>query len=97
MTIDFERAAFIQQLRGGKATADADFADAVYTAVTKFGLSLTDVRDVFGLSEGATERWMQRQNLPQPMMRGKILSWMADNLQLPLPPGEGLGEGIPDI
>jgi hypothetical protein len=57
--------------------ADGDFADAVYTAVTSFGLGEQEIRDAFGLTAGAVDRWMQGKNLPQPAIRGKILVWIS--------------------
>ena len=79
----FEKEAFRQKLAklaGAADVSDTDFADAVYTAVTAFGLPEDEFRDTFGLTKGAVERWMQRSNLPQPIVRPKILLWMSQQL-----------------
>lgn len=59
---------------------DADFADAVYTAQSQFGLDEARFRSAFGLSAGAVERWCMCKNLPQPSVRPAILEWMIAQL-----------------
>jgi hypothetical protein len=79
----FEREAFkrkLATLAAQKEIADPDFADAVYTAMTRFGVDETQVRDEFGLTKGAVDRWTMRQNMPQPMIRGKILGWILQKI-----------------
>lgn len=60
--------------------SDADFADAVYTAQTRFAIDEDQFRDTFGLSKGAVERWTMRKNLPQPGVRPKILGWILQRI-----------------
>ena len=79
----FELEAFkkrLTQLSAQKEVPDADFADAVYTAMSRFGVKESDFRDTFGLSKDAVERWTMRKNLPQPGIRGKILSWILQKM-----------------
>jgi hypothetical protein len=74
---------FKQRLSGlaqSGAVDDAAFADVVYTAMSQYGLDETRFRDAFGLSLGAVDRWTQRQNLPQPAVRPKIIIWIKENL-----------------
>jgi hypothetical protein len=79
----FEREAFKKKL-GALAAAgsvtDADFADVVYTAQSRFGLSEQQFRSAFGLSAGAVERWSMLKNLPQPSVRPAILEWVLSQL-----------------
>lgn len=70
----------LSKLAETKAIDDSVFADMVYTAMSEFGLDDQTFRDAFGLSGGAVERWTQRQNLPQPIVRPKIILWIRDNL-----------------
>jgi hypothetical protein len=63
-----------------KAVEDAAFADAVYTALSRFGVDERSFRDAFGLSSGAVERWTQLKNLPQPNVRPKIIAWILHKL-----------------
>ncbi len=79
----FAREAFkskLQKLAEGKSVDDAVFADLIYTAVSQFGLAEEKFRDAFGLSLGAVERWSQMQNLPQPLVRAKILTWIRESI-----------------
>ena len=79
----FERESFkvlLSKLEEGKTVADAVFADAIYTAMSKFGMEEEKFRDAFGLSKGAVDRWSQLQNLPQPHIRPKIICWIRENL-----------------
>jgi hypothetical protein len=79
----FEREAFkirLAKLAAQPEVADADFADAVYAAVSQFGLGETEFRDTFGLSKGAVERWTMRKNLPQPGVRPRVLGWILQKL-----------------
>jgi len=79
----FEREAFKKKLAGlatAGSVADADFADAVYTAQSRFGLSEQQFRSAFGLSAGAVERWSMLKNLPQPSVRTTILEWILSQL-----------------
>jgi hypothetical protein len=79
----FELEAFKKRLTAlstQKEVADADFADAVYTAMSRFGVKESDFRDTFGLSKDAVERWTMRKNLPQPGIRGKILGWILQKM-----------------
>ncbi len=66
----------LSKLAAAKTVDDAVFADIIYTAVSKYGIDEEKFRDAFGLTKGAVERWMQRQNLPQPNIRPKILLWI---------------------
>lgn len=75
---DFKKA--LTKLAESANIDDAAFADAVYTALSAFGLDESQFRDAFGLSAGAIDRWTQRQNLPQPLVRPKIILWMRDNV-----------------
>lgn len=59
---------------------DAAFADAVYTAISQFRVDATQFRDMFGLSKDAVERWTTLKNLPQPMIRPRILEWIIQQL-----------------
>jgi hypothetical protein len=63
-----------------KDVTDADFADAIYTAMSRFGVDETAFRDAFGLSKGAVERWTMSKNLPQPGVRPKILGWILQKI-----------------
>lgn len=79
----FETEAFkirLSKLAEAKTVEDAVFADVVYTAMSKFGIEEDAFRDTFGLTKGAVERWSQLKNLPQPMVRPKILLWIRENL-----------------
>lgn len=75
----FETAHFRARLEKAAATravGDADFADAIYTAVSAFGITEDKFRAAFGLSEGTVERWTRMKNLPQPSARSAILGWI---------------------
>ena len=79
----FETEAFkvrLSKLIEAKAIDDAAFADVVYVAMSKFGVAEEDFRDTFGLTKGAVDRWSQRQNMPQPTVRPKILLWIKEKL-----------------
>lgn len=79
----FEREAFKKKLgalAAAGSVADADFADAVYTAQSHFGLTEQQFRSAFGLSAGAVERWSMLKNLPQPSVRPAILEWILAQL-----------------
>jgi hypothetical protein len=79
----FEKESFkarLTKLAEAKNIDDAAFADVIYTAVSQFGINEDKFRDAFGLSKGAVERWTQRQNLPQPNIRPKILMWVKERL-----------------
>lgn len=79
----FEREAFKKKLddmvKNGQI-ADGAFADAIYEAQSRFGLSEQQFRSAFGLSAGAVERWSMRKNLPQPSVRPAILEWVLAQL-----------------
>jgi len=79
----FERLAFRKKLTvyaAAQQVDDGDFADAIYTAVTGFGIDETQFRDMFGLTKGAVERWMTQKNLPQPLIRPKICGWILGRI-----------------
>lgn len=79
----FELEAYKKRLSGFAAqpeVSDGDFADAVYTGISRFGVDETAFRDTFGLSRGAVERWTMQKNLPQPGVRPKILGWILQKL-----------------
>lgn len=80
----YEAAAFKAKL-GENATAgsvgDQTFSDAIYTAVSQFGLDEAVFRDSFGLSKGTVEHWMQGQSLPQPQIRPKIFLWLQSQME----------------
>jgi len=67
-------------LAGQKSVSDGEFADAVYTALSRFGVDETRFRDMFGLTKGAVERWTTLKNLPQPEVRSGIISWIHQQL-----------------
>jgi hypothetical protein len=67
-------------LAAQQSVADLDYADAIYTAVSSFGLSEQAFRDAFGLTAGAVERWTQGRNLPQPIVRPKIMAWILTRI-----------------
>lgn len=71
----------VARLSAQKEVSDADFADAIYTAISRFGLVEDDFRDTFGLSKGAVERWTTLKNLPQPAVRPKILAWISAQIE----------------
>lgn len=78
-----EKEAFLRKLAAlaaSKNVSDSDFADSVYTALTRFGLDETAFRAGFGLSKGAVDRWTTLKNLPQPSVRPHVLSWIAAQL-----------------
>lgn len=78
-----EKEAFLRKLAAlaaSKNVSDSDFADSVYTALTRFGLDETAFRAGFGLSKGAVDRWTTLKNLPQPTVRPHVLSWIAAQL-----------------
>lgn len=80
---NFEAAAFRARLKkivAAKAASDAEFADIVYIALSKFGIDETAFRDAFGLSKDAVDRWTQLKNLPQPFVRPKIIEWILGKL-----------------
>lgn len=70
----------LSELAESGAIEDAVFADVIYTAMSKFGIDEEMFRDSFGLSKSAVERWTQKQNLPQPSVRPKIIAWIKENL-----------------
>lgn len=79
----FEREAFKKKLAvfaAQKDVSDADFSDAVYTAISRYGIEDSAFRDTFALSKGATERWTMGKNLPQPGIRPKILGWILQKM-----------------
>lgn len=76
----FEKESFKRELLSNTLSDDQSFADAVYTAVSRFNIHEQLFRDAFGLSEGAVERWTTGKNLPQPVIRPKILQWIAEQL-----------------
>ncbi len=78
----FEKEAFKKKLlalAAAKTVDNEDFAEAVYQALT-LGVSEDDFRDTFGLTKGAVERWTMGKNLPQPVVRTKILQWIVSNI-----------------
>lgn len=70
----------LKLLSESKTVEDTAFADAVYTALSRFGVDERAFRDAFGLSAGAVERWTQLKNLPQPNIRPKIIAWILQKL-----------------
>lgn len=70
----------LKALSESKTVEDAAFADAVYTALSSFGVDERAFRTAFGLSAGAVERWTQLKNLPQPNIRPKIITWILQKL-----------------
>lgn len=79
----FERARFKAQLRQLTAAgdiSDAAFAEAVYEAVASHGIDQSALRDTLSLTQGAIERWTMQKNLPQPVVRAKVLGMIADLL-----------------
>ncbi len=79
----FELEAFKKKLAKLSAqpdVGDEDFADAVYTAQSRFAIDEQQFRDTFGLTKGAVERWTMRKNLPQPNIRPKILGWILQKI-----------------
>lgn len=78
-----EKEAFLRRLAtlaAAQNISDSDFADSVYTALTRFGLDETAFRAGFGLSKGAVDRWTTLKNLPQPTVRPHVLTWIAAQL-----------------
>ena len=73
---------FLSLLSKSETIADADFAELIYIALTKHGLNTVGIKNELGLSNGTIERWMQSQNLPQGIARGKILSIIKKTLEL---------------
>ena len=67
----------LEQLSLKKDITDAEFADAVYAAISEFGIE-GDLKKHFSLTEGAAMRWAQGKNLPQPFVRPKIIAWLAE-------------------
>lgn len=65
---------------GNNPIGDAAFADLIYTAISTYGVSQDAFRDHFGLSKDAVERWILGKNLPQPIVRAKVLAWVAQQL-----------------
>ena len=79
----FEHEAFkkrLAKLAAQKDVSDGEFADVVYTAVSRFGIDETAFRDTFGLSKGTVERWTMGKNMPQPVIRPKILGWILQKM-----------------
>lgn len=79
----FELEAFkkkLAKLGAQPEVSDDDFADAVYTAQSRFAIDEQQFRDTFGLTKGAVERWTMRKNMPQPMVRPKILLWILQKI-----------------
>jgi hypothetical protein len=79
----FELEAFkrrLAELAQQSEVSDADFADAVYTAQTRFAIDEDQFRETFALSKGAVERWTMRRNMPQPGIRPKILGWILQKI-----------------
>lgn len=79
----FEQEAFklkLGKLSKQETVSDADFEDAVYTAMSSFGVDEGQFRDTFSLSKGAVDRWTMQKNLPQPNIRPKILGWILEKI-----------------
>lgn len=79
----FDQAVFRKKLQAFAAAGDvgdAEFADAIYTAVSRFGLPQDELRSTFALSQDAVARWIQQKNLPQPFVRPKILGWIVERI-----------------
>jgi len=79
----FDQAVFRKKLQAFAAASDvgdADFADAIYTALSRYGLPQEEMRATFALSQDAISRWIQQKNLPQPFVRPKILGWIVERI-----------------
>ncbi|MDF3023578.1 MAG: hypothetical protein K0R10_939 [Alphaproteobacteria bacterium] len=70
----------LQTLAALPQNSDTEFAEAIYTATARFGITETQFRDTFGLTKGAVERWTTLKNLPQPDVRPKIIEWILQTL-----------------
>lgn len=82
--VSMEKEAFrkrLSALSAQKDVSDAEFADAVYTALSRFGVAEDDFRDTFGLSKGAVDRWTMLKNQPQPTVRPRILGWILSQIE----------------
>lgn len=75
-----EKESFKRRLAQSGDVSDNAFAEAVYTAISRFNIHEQLFRDAFGLTQGAVERWTTGKNLPQPEIRPKILQWIAGQL-----------------
>ena len=76
---------FVHALRklaaSGKIPDDV-FAEIIYTAVSRFALPMHELRSFFGLSPLAVDHWIQKKNLPQQIVRPKMLLWIVDKLAI---------------
>lgn len=70
----------LKRLISAKSVSDSDFADVIYRALTAHGITVDILRDTFGITKDAADRWMNMQNLPQPNIRGKIIQWIFDQI-----------------
>lgn len=70
----------LKRLISAKSVSDGDFADVIYRTLTAHGITVDALRDTFGITKDAADRWMNMQNLPQPNVRGKIIQWIFDQI-----------------
>jgi hypothetical protein len=60
--------------------SDSEFADIIYAAISEWGISEEDFREMFGLTLGAVDKWASSQNLPLASVRPKIVKWIYDQI-----------------
>ncbi len=82
--VDFRAAEskkFCTRLQAAGPISNAEFADVIYEATTRWGLSEQGFRDAFGLTAGAVGRWTTLSNLPQPDIRPIIFKWIMEEIK----------------
>jgi len=57
------------------------FSDLLYRAISEWQIPEQELRDTFGLSHGAVEKWTTGKNLPQPNIRPYVLKWIYQFLK----------------
>ena len=72
----------LQSLAASGKVSDDFFAEIIYTAVSRFALPMHELRSFFGLSPLAIDHWIQKKNLPQQIVRPKMLLWIVDKLAI---------------
>ncbi len=71
----------ISKAVNGADDIDADkFAHFIYELISNGYITENIIRDEFGLTSGAVDRWILKNNLPQIDVRKIILKWIFDKI-----------------
>lgn len=71
-------AALAQQ---GKGISDAEFTDACYRAASEHGFDPAYLAQHLDIGAASFDRWIAGANLPQPLIRGRILLAIMHSLK----------------